>query len=709
MPMNTLCKTLLGLLLAGAATLAGAAETRNLRQDAAILAQLQAGSGEAADPAFRAALGLSANEALEVLRTYDDGRGGTVTRYRQSFRGVPVWGEQIVVGRDASGQVMSLHGRAVSGLAQELGSVRPALSREDALAAMQDRVRADLAGADEPVWANEKSELVIYLDNGTPRLSYAVSFFADTPSGGQPTRPTFIVDALSGELVFEYEGLAHAELQDGVPVTGLSGSRRTWQYFTFPVTDADGYDLLDISISGGSGDADLYTRLGAKPTLSLYDCRPYLAGNNEQCASSATAGTWNIGIYPYRNYSGLSLVAHVRNLSQAYGTGPGGNTKTGEYRYGDTSAGADFSHLDVGSDGTTCTMSNANVKTVDLNHGTRGATPYGFACPENTYQQINGAYSPLNDAHYFGAVVYDMYTAYVGLPPLTFQLAMRVHYSTNYENAFWDGSAMTFGDGYTTFYPLVSLDVSAHEVSHGFTEQNSNLTYSGESGGINEAYSDIAGEAAEFFMRGSNDFLVGADILKATTGALRYMCNPTQDGKSIDNIANYSAGLDVHYSSGIYNKAFCTLAKTTGWTTQTAFQAFAKANQSYWTPSTGFADGAQGVVDAADNLGSSAQDVIDAFAVVGITGLVLPGTSTPPPSEIVLSASGATRGKKQQVSLTWSGATGSNVVIDRNGTTIATTANDGSYKDSPSGSGSFSYTVCETDASSCSNTVTVTF
>ena len=133
-----------------------------------------------------------------------------------------------------------------------------------------------------------------------------------------------------------------------------------------------------------------------------------------------------------------------------------------------------------------------------------------------------------------------MYGAYLGVAPLTFQLTMRVHYSNNYENAFWDGASMTFGDGATTFYPLVSLDVSAHEVSHGFTEQNSNLTYSGQSGGINEAYSDMAGEAAEFYMRGSNDFKVGAEIFKGT-GALRYMYNPPLDGRSIDNAANYTS------------------------------------------------------------------------------------------------------------------------------------------------------------------------
>ncbi|MEP0178001.1 MAG: M4 family metallopeptidase [Paraglaciecola sp.] len=73
---------------------------------------------------------------------------------------------------------------------------------------------------------------------------------------------------------------------------------------------------------------------------------------------------------------------------------------------------------------------------------------------------------------------------------------------------------MTFGDGANTFYPLVSLDVSSHEVSHGYTEQNSNLVYSGKSGGLNEAFSDMAGEAAEYYMLGENDWLVGRKYSK---------------------------------------------------------------------------------------------------------------------------------------------------------------------------------------------------
>jgi vibriolysin len=211
-----------------------------------------------------------------------------------------------------------------------------------------------------------------------------------------------------------------------------------------------------------------------------------------------------------------------------------------------------------------------------------------------------------------------MYGAYLGVAPLPFQLTMRVHYSTDYQGAFWDGASMTFGDGGNAFYPMVSLDLSAHEVSHGFTERNSNLVYFGMSGAINEAFSDMAGEAAEYYLTGSNDFRVAAQITKGQ-GAMRYMDQPSNDGQSIDNASRFNDNLDVHYSSGVYNKAFFLLAKTSGWNTRKAFQVFARANQLYWTSSSSFDQGACGVQIAASDLGFVASDVTKAFSSVGVS------------------------------------------------------------------------------------------
>ncbi|MDX7738466.1 M4 family metallopeptidase [Aeromonas caviae] len=305
-------------------------------------------------------------------------------------------------------------------------------------------------------------------------------------------------------------------------------------------------------------------------------------------------------------------------------TGPGGNVKTGKYFYG-----ADFGPLQVDDN---CRMTGTNVDTLNMNHGTTGGAIHQFTCPENTVKEINGAYSPLNDAHYFGNVVFDMYRNWYNTAPLSFKLKMRVHYSRNYENAFWDGSQMTFGDGATTFYPLVSLDVAAHEVSHGFTEQNSGLVYSGQSGGINEAFSDMAGEAAEYYMKGSNDWLVGAQIFKGN-GSLRYFEDPARDGKSIGHASDYYDGIDVHHSSGVYNRAFYLLANTSGWQTRKAFEVFVLANRLYWGPNTTFDQGACGVTRAATDLGYSVSDVAAAFTAVGVSATC--GGTTPQPGSVL--------------------------------------------------------------------------
>ena len=297
----------------------------------------------------------------------------------------------------------------------------------------------------------------------------------------------------------------------------------------------------------------------------------------------------------------------------ALATGAGGNQKTGQYFYG-----TDYAALAVTQSGSTCYMQNPDVKTNNMAKSTRTGTLWSFICPNSSGDAVNGAYSPINDAHHFGSVVHDMYNNWLGAPPLSFSLVMNVHYGRNYENAFWNGSSMNFGDGASYFYPLTSLDVTSHEVSQGFTGQNSGLQYSGQSGGMNEAFSDMAGEAAEYFDRGHNDWLVGAEIIKNGT-ALRWMCTPKLDGASIDNAANYTSSLDVHYSSGVYNKAFCTLAKSSNWNTRKAFEVFAHANAMYWSATSTFNAGACGVENAADDYGYSRSDVVAAFNAVGVT------------------------------------------------------------------------------------------
>ncbi|MFI1695061.1 M4 family metallopeptidase [Streptomyces bobili] len=148
----------------------------------------------------------------------------------------------------------------------------------------------------------------------------------------------------------------------------------------------------------------------------------------------------------------------------------------------------------------------------------------------------------------------------------------RVHYGNNYNNAFWDDSCfcMTYGDGDgTQLGPLVSLDVAGHEMSHGVTSKTARLTYSGESGGLNEATSDIFGTLVEFHAGNSSDtgdYLIGEKIVRSGFGrdALRYMDKPSKDGNSADYWSSSVGGLDVHYSSGVANHFAFLLAEGSG-------------------------------------------------------------------------------------------------------------------------------------------------
>ena len=125
----------------------------------------------------------------------------------------------------------------------------------------------------------------------------------------------------------------------------------------------------------------------------------------------------------------------------------------------------------------------------------------------------------------------------------------------------------------STFSPLTAIDVAGHEMSHGVTSRTASLVYSGQSGGLNEATSDIFGTSVEFYANNPNDpgdYLIGEEIALRrlatkdpnTSGGkyLRNMAHPTYDGASVDNFSKYTSSLDVHYSSGIANNFFYLLS-----------------------------------------------------------------------------------------------------------------------------------------------------
>lgn len=187
----------------------------------------------------------------------------------------------------------------------------------------------------------------------------------------------------------------------------------------------------------------------------------------------------------------------------------------------------------------------------------------------NTYVSSTGMGTfsgPGVDAHFFAGVVYDFYKQKLnrlGLDGADGAMFSYVRYSVALDNAFWDGRRMAYGDGGRVFRPLAgSLDVVAHEFTHGVTQTESNLTYQGQSGALNESLSDIFGAIIENFLKPDvkNNFLMGEAI--GLQGPIRDMINPAagdQPSHMSEYVRTQQDNGGVHINSGIPNNAMALM------------------------------------------------------------------------------------------------------------------------------------------------------
>ncbi|WP_165944272.1 M4 family metallopeptidase [Micromonospora sp. KC213] len=212
-----------------------------------------------------------------------------------------------------------------------------------------------------------------------------------------------------------------------------------------------------------------------------------------------------------------------------------------------------------------------NGSTCDMNNGTSTCTT--FTNSDNTWGDTNPRQKAAVDAHFGAAKTFDYFKNVHGRNGIFGDgrgVPSRVHYGNNYNNAFWDGARMTYGDGVGNARPLVSLDVAAHEMSHGISDNvvPGGLLYSGESGGINEATSDIFGTMVEFYANTAADpadYQIGEKLDFNGDGTpLRHMYDPALDGASDSCWSTGTKNKDVHYSSGVANHFFFNLAEGTG-------------------------------------------------------------------------------------------------------------------------------------------------
>lgn len=294
------------------------------------------------------------------------------------------------------------------------------------------------------------------------------------------------------------------------------------------------------------------------------------------------------------------------------------------------------------------------IQTFNLQRTTNYSGAVDFTDADDTWNNVNTNKDQYaTDAHWGAEKTYDFYFNKFGRNSINnagFAIKSYVHYSTNYFNAFWDGSRMTYGDGSATdnYLPLTALDVCGHEISHGLTSFTSNLTYSNESGAMNEGFSDIMGTAIEFYARPSDaNWLIGSDFY-----TIRSMSNPN-DYAQPDTYKGafwYTGTADyggVHTNSGVLNFWFYLLSQGGTGTNDNGFAynvsgigidkaaaiAF-RTNTVYLVSTSQYIDARNLSIQAATDLyGATSNEVTqttNAWNAVGVGTAVIP--PPPPPA-----------------------------------------------------------------------------
>ena len=432
-----------------------------------------------------------------------------------------------------------------------VGQVSPALDRQQsavARAASHLQDRAAVAGTAQDAYAVRD----VLLDaDGTEHVRYSRSY------RGLPV--------LGGDLV------VHSDAKGAL--TGVSKTQRAaLALSTTPATSAAQARAAAVAAFPGTVGSV------SEPVLAVTTrtAAPQLVWTVVVSGTDAAGGPSELR--QVLSAADASLLEAVQGIETAK---PGGGTTTG------TDAAATGSTLYVGSVPLRSTVSSGTYSLRDLTRGGQTTSDLGgrtsgtgTIVTSTTSTFGNGTTSDratvAADAAYGVAETWDYYKAAFGRNGIADDgkgAPSRVHYGRSYNNAFWSESCfcMTFGDGDgVRFNPLVSLDVAGHEMTHGVTSRTANLTYSGESGGLNESTSDVFGTMVEFRANSGQDlpdYDIGEEIVPAGDAPLRYMAQPSRDGGSKDCWYSGVGSLDVHYSSGVGNHAFYLMAKGTNGST----------------------------------------------------------------------------------------------------------------------------------------------
>lgn len=360
------------------------------------------------------------------------------------------------------------------------------------------------------------------------------------------------------DVLKDADGTVHTRYErtlDGLPVLGGDLVVHTAKNGTLKGVDK----ATDAKIAVATTTALKAAPTGSRKVVWAADGKPVLAYER------TVTGTQPDGTPSRRDIvtdatTGAELYSH-----EEIETGTGTSEYSGKVTLGTSKSGSAFSLTDA---------TRGGHKTYDLKGGSSG-TGTLFTKSTDTW----GDGTPSNretaavDAHYGAAETWDFYKTELGRNGIAGNgkaAYSRVHYGNAYVNAFWDDSCfcMTYGDGEGNKKPLTALDVAGHEMSHGLTAATAKLNYSGESGGLNEATSDIFGTSVEFYANNASDkgdYLIGEKIdINGNGTPLRYMDKPSKDGGSADYWSSGVGNKDVHYSSGVANHFFYLLSEGSG-------------------------------------------------------------------------------------------------------------------------------------------------
>lgn len=256
-------------------------------------------------------------------------------------------------------------------------------------------------------------------------------------------------------------------------------------------------------------------------------------------------------------------------------------------------------------------------------------------------------------ASYYGGIIYDYYKDVHfrnGIDGNGMNMPFVVHFKTNYNNAFWNGKAMIFGDGDGSRFSNIigALDVAAHEVTHGVTQHTANLIYENQPGALNESFSDVFGTMVEFYAEGAGgNWLIGEDAF--TPGipgdALRDMEDPAsanvpEENKQPTKMSEYQYLPNteegdwggVHINNSIPNRACFLVADSIG--IAKTESVYYRALTSYLSQSSQFIDARLALSKSASDLygpnGAEEKAVKYAFDVVEVFG----DSGSPPPDTL---------------------------------------------------------------------------